>query len=64
MAGRDITEGDSNVWDLAGDGLPIARGIADVGIVSTSQYWQNTSDSYDVAVGGQPFLKCLLHFII
>ena len=59
MAGRDITEGDSNVWDLAGDGLPIARGIADVGIVSTSQYWQNTSDSYDVAVGGQPFFYAI-----
>jgi hypothetical protein len=59
VAGRDITEGDSNVWDLAGDGLPIARGIADVGIVSTSQYWQNTSDSYDVAVGGQPFFYAI-----
>ena len=59
MAGRDITEGDSNVWALSGDGLPIARGIADVGIVSTSQYWQNTSDSYDVAVGGQPFFYAI-----
>ena len=59
MAGRDITEGDSNEWALAGDGLPIARGIADVGIVSTSTYWQNTSDSYDVAVGGQPFFYAI-----
>ncbi len=59
MAGRDITEGDDNVHALAGDGLPIARGIADVGIVSTSQYWQNTSDSYDVAVGGQPFFYAI-----
>ena len=59
MAGRDITEGDSNVWDLAGDGLPIARGIADVGITSSSAYWQNTSDSYDVAVGGQPFFYAI-----
>ncbi len=41
MAGRDITEGRAE------------RAIAvDVGIVSTSTYWQNTSDSYDVAVGG------------
>jgi len=59
VAGRDITEGDSNVWDLAGDGLPIARGIADVGITSSSAYWQNTSDSYDVAVGGQPFFYAI-----
>ena len=59
MAGRDITEGDDNVHVLAGDGLPIARGIADIGIVSTSQYWQNTSDSYDVAVGGQPFFYAI-----
>jgi hypothetical protein len=59
VAGRDITEGDDNVHALAGDGLPIARGIADVGIVSTSQYWQNTSDSYDVAVGGQPFFYAI-----
>jgi len=36
------------------------RAIAvDVGIVSTSQYWQNTSDSYDVAVGGQPFFYAI-----
>ena len=59
MAGRDITEGDDGVYALAGDGLPIARGIADVGIVSTSTYWQNTSDSYDVAVGGQPFFYAI-----
>ena len=48
MAGRDITEGRAN------------QAIAvDVGIVSTSQYWQNTSDSYDVAVGGQPFFYAI-----
>ena len=59
MAGRDITEGDGNIWPLANDGLPIARGTADIGIVSTSQYWQNTSDSYDVAIGGQPFFYAI-----
>jgi hypothetical protein len=59
VAGRDITEGDSNVWPLSGDGLPIARGTADIGIVSSSQYWQNTSDSYDVAIGGQPFFYAI-----
>jgi hypothetical protein len=45
VAGRDITEGRAE------------RAIAvDVGIVSTSQYWQNTSESYDVAIGGLPFI--------
>ena len=48
MAGRDVTEGRAE------------RAIAvDVGIVSTSTYWQNTSDSYDVAVGGQPFFYAI-----
>ena len=48
MAGRDITEGRAN------------QAIAvDVGIVSTSAYWQNTSDSYDVALGGQPFFYAI-----
>jgi hypothetical protein len=48
VAGRDITEGRAE------------RAIAvDVGIVSTSQYWQNTSDSYDVAIGGQPFFYAI-----
>jgi len=48
VAGRDITEGRAE------------RAIAvDVGIVSTSTYWQNTSDSYDVAVGGQPFFYAI-----
>ena len=48
MAGRDITEGRAN------------QAIAvDVGIVSTSAYWQNTSDSYDVAIGGQPFFYAI-----
>jgi hypothetical protein len=48
VAGRDITEGRAN------------QAIAvDVGIVSTSAYWQNTSDSYDVALGGQPFFYAI-----
>ena len=42
---RDITEGRSN------------RAIAvDVGVVSTSNIWQNTDVAYDVAVGGMPFI--------
>ncbi len=53
MAGRDITEG-------RGDALGNARSIAvDVGIVATSSIWQNTSEAYDVAVGGLPFLYAI-----
>ena len=59
MAGRDITEGDGNVWALAPDGLPIARGTADIGIVSTDAIWQNTNISYDFALGGMPFISAV-----
>ena len=48
MAGRDITEGRAE------------RSIAfDVGVVSSSAIWQNTDVSYDVAVGGQPFIYAI-----
>lgn len=59
MAGRDITEGRSGEWPLAGDGLPIARAITDIGIVSTDAVWQNTTISYDVAIGGMPFVYAI-----
>lgn len=59
MAGRDITEGDGNVWALAPDGLPIARGTADIGIVSTDAVWQNTDIAYDYAIGGMPFVSAV-----
>jgi hypothetical protein len=59
LAGRDITEGDGNVWPLAGDGLPVARGTADIGIVSTDAIWQNTTISYDTAIGGMPFISAI-----
>ena len=59
MASRDITEGDGNEWSLAGDGLPIARGTTDIGIVSTDAVWQNTNISYDFAVGGMPFISAV-----
>ena len=59
MAGRDITEGDGNVWALEDDGLPIARGTADIGIVSTDAVWQNTNISYDTAIGGMPFISAI-----
>lgn len=48
MAGRDITEGRSN------------RAIAvDIGVVSSNAIWQNTDVSYDVALGGLPFIYAI-----
>jgi hypothetical protein len=44
VAGRDITEGRST------RAIAVELGIA------TSNIWQNTGDSYDVAIGGVPFL--------
>jgi hypothetical protein len=54
VAGRDITEGrGSPTPDV---GLAIA---VDVGIVSTGGIWQNTNESYDVALGGLPFFYAI-----
>jgi hypothetical protein len=48
MAGRAITEGRST------------RSIAvDLGIVSSSAVWENTTVSYDTAVGGLPFFYAI-----
>jgi len=48
VAGRDITEGRAE------------RAIAvDIGIVSDGRIWQNTNESYDVAIGGQPFFYAI-----
>ena len=48
MAGRDITEGRAE------------RAIAvDVGVVSSTAIWQNTDVSYDVAIGGMPFIYAI-----
>jgi hypothetical protein len=48
MAGRDITEGRAE------------RAIAvDLGIVSSSAVWENTTVSYDTAVGGLPFFYAI-----
>lgn len=45
---RDITEGRAN------------RSIAvDIGVVSTTAVWQNTDMSYDVALGGLPFIYAI-----
>ena len=54
MAGRDITEGrGSPTPDV---GLAIA---VDVGIVADGGIWQNTNESYDVALGGLPFFYAI-----
>lgn len=54
MAGRDITEGRGS--PTAGIGRSIA---VDLGIVSSTSVWQNTTESYDVAVGGLPFFYAI-----
>lgn len=54
MATRDITEGRGS--PTAGIGRAIA---VDLGIVSSSSTWQNTNESYDVAVGGLPFFYAI-----
>jgi hypothetical protein len=57
VAGRDITEGDDGVYALdPSDSLPIARGISELGIISSSSIWTNTDVSFDVAIGGMPFI--------
>ena len=54
MTGRDITEGRGST--TAGVGRAIA---VDLGIVSSTSVWQNTNESYDVAVGGLPFFYAI-----
>jgi len=49
VTGRDITEGRG---DTSGYGRSIA---VDLGIVSSTSIWQNTTESFDIAVGGLPF---------
>jgi hypothetical protein len=51
VAGRDITEGGGNA-----DGYAITT---DIGIVSNQNIWQNTNESYDVALGGLPFFYAI-----
>ena len=61
MAGRDITEGDDGVYSsYDGSGVStVARGVADIGIVSSTSTWQNTDVAYDVAIGGLPFIYAI-----
>jgi hypothetical protein len=54
VANRDITEGRGSAT------ASIGRSIAvDLGIVSSTSTWQNTNESYDVAVGGLPFFYAI-----
>lgn len=61
MAGRDITEGDDGVYSsYDGSGVStVARGVADIGIVSSTSTWQNTDVAYDTAIGGLPFIYAI-----
>lgn len=58
---RDITEGDDGVYSsFDGSGVStVARGVADIGIVSSTATWQNTDVAYDVAIGGLPFIYAI-----
>ena len=48
MAGRDITEGD------VGYGITVP-----IGITSSTSLWTNTDVTYDIALGGQPFISAI-----
>jgi hypothetical protein len=48
VAGRDITEGD------VGYGITVP-----IGITSSTSLWTNTDVTYDVALGGQPFISAI-----
>jgi hypothetical protein len=54
VATRDITEGRGSATASIGRSIAI-----DLGIVSSTSTWQNTNESYDVAVGGLPFFYAI-----
>jgi len=54
MATRDITEGRGSSTASIGRSIAI-----DLGIVSSTSTWQNTNESYDIAVGGLPFFYAI-----
>ena len=57
MAGRDITEGRGDKLGPSTADPSFGRSIAvDVGILSSSSTWQNSGESYDIAIGGLPFI--------
>ena len=63
MTGRDITEGrgDTSAYAIDVATNPgYGRSIAvDLGIVSSTSVWQNTTESFDVAIGGLPFFYAI-----
>ena len=57
MAGRDITEGRGDKLGPSTANPSLGMSIAvDVGILSSSSTWQNSGESYDIAIGGLPFI--------
>jgi hypothetical protein len=54
VANRDITEGRGSATANVGRAIAV-----DLGIVSSTSVWQNTNESYDVAVGGLPFFYAI-----
>jgi hypothetical protein len=57
VAGRDITEGRGDALGPTTADPSFGRSIAvDVGILSSSSTWQNSGESYDIAIGGLPFI--------
>ena len=60
MAGRDITEGRGDALGPTTADPSFGRSIAvDLGILSSSSTWQNSGNSYDVAIGGKPFFYAI-----
>jgi hypothetical protein len=60
LAGRDITEGRGDRRGPTNDDPSFGRSIAiDVGVVASTAIWQNTDMSYDVAIGGLPFIYAI-----
>lgn len=57
---RDITEGRGDTRGPSSSDPSLGRSIAiDVGVVSTTNTWQNTDIAYDVAIGGLPFIYAI-----
>jgi hypothetical protein len=60
VAGRDITEGRGDALGPTTADPSFGRSIAvDLGILSSSSTWQNSGNSYDVAIGGKPFFYAI-----
>jgi hypothetical protein len=57
VAGRDITEGRGDNLGPTTENPSLGRAIAvDVGVVGDSSIWQNTAETYDIAINGMPFI--------